>query len=388
MFNNKIKNLLLLLPVLLWAVSCVEPIELDIEDNFDNMLVVEGTVTNELMRHKVKLTRTYPLEEAQASAESNARVSVVENGSREFLFQEEEPGMYVSLEEFKAEAASSYVLRIVSAAGKTYESSPSTLVPSAPVAAIEPVLVNNDNGSTGVALVLEGTQNQGEASYYRYEYEETFKIVSPFKKNYDFEIQGDTIIAVFKTREEYTCFRTENSQEIVIANTGFLSEDKVNGLMVNFVEKGDPRMSHRYSILVRQYGLTAEAYRFYETLKNLSESESLFSQIQPGHIPGNVHSLDDPSENVLGFFSVSEVSSKRAFFSFTDFFDENDRERPHFIAPCEPVKHPLPLTIQFLREGSVKYYSHDPLEGNFVIRSPCVDCTLSGTNVVPDFWEE
>ena len=387
MFNNPINKILFFLSFILCATSCVEPIELESESSFKNMLVVEGIVTDELIRHQVKLTRTYPLEEAHASVESNARVSVIENGGREFLFQEEEPGIYVSVQEFKAEAGNNYVLRIVTADGNTYESDPAALVPSAPIGDVEPVFVSNDDGSTGVAMVLEGTENQGEASFYRYTYEETFKVVSPYFKYYDFEIQGDTIIAVPKMREEYICYRTEISQEVVIANTGFLSEDKVNGLMVNFIEKGDPKMSHRYSILVRQYGITPEAYRFYETLKNLSESESLFSQIQPGHIPGNVHSLEDSSENILGFFSVSQVSTKRAFFSFSDFFDKN-LTRPPFIAPCEPVKYPLDLTIQLLREGSVKYFNHDPAAGNSVIRSACVDCTLSGTNVVPEFWEE
>lgn len=388
MFNNKVNKLLLLLSLFLSATSCVEPIELNSEGNFESMLVVEGTITDELKLHQVKLTRTYQLEEVRPAAESNARVSVIEDGGREYLFQEEEPGKYVSVEEFRAEAGRNYVLRIITAEGKTYESEPAALVPSAAIGNVVPVFVGNDDGATGVALVLEGTENQGEASFYRYEYEETFKIVSPYKKNYDFEIQGDTIIAVMKTREEYICYRTEFSEEIVIANTGFLSEDKVNGLMVRFIEKGDPRMSHRYSILVKQYGVTPEAYRFYETLKNISESESLFSQIQPGHIPGNVHALENASENVLGFFSVSEVSKKRAFFSFTDFFLEYDQSRSPFTAPCEPVHYPTSVTIKLLREGAVKYYSHGPGEGNNVIRSACVDCTLSGTNVVPEFWEE
>lgn len=378
----------LLLCLLLGVLSCVEPIDLEFEENFEDMLVVEGAVTNELMHHRVKLSRTFPLAERRAAAERHARVSVVEDGVREIQYHEVEPGMYQSVSEFSAQPGSEYSLRIVSQNGKIYESTASTLVPSAAISSVRAVPTTRENGSVGVALVLEGTDNQGGGSYYRYDYEETFKIVSPFYKGYDLVVEGDTLLVVPKTREEYTCYRTEPSEEIVVANTGLLSEDKVNGLLVRYVEKGDPRMSHRYSILVRQYGITPEAYRFYETLKNLSESESLFSQIQPGHIPGNVHSLDDPSEKVLGFFSISEVTTKRAFFSFTDFFDEHDRDRRPFVAPCEPQKFSMPLTIQLILDGSYKYYSHDPFEGIYVISSPCVDCTLNGTNVVPEFWEE
>ena len=77
---------------------------------------------------------------------------------------------------------------------------------------------------------------------------------------------------------------------------------------------------NRYSILVKQYVQSLAAHTYYETLKEISDNGSILSQTQPGFFRGNISSVDNPREKVIGFFEVSSYSEKRIFFNFSDLF--------------------------------------------------------------------
>jgi len=65
--------------------NCREPFEIEVID-FENVLVVEGTLTNEMTYQEVKLSRTYALNETQANNELNAIVWVEDNQSNVYVF--------------------------------------------------------------------------------------------------------------------------------------------------------------------------------------------------------------------------------------------------------------------------------------------------------------
>ena len=164
-------------------------------------------------------------------------------------------------------------------------------------------------------------------------------------------------------------------------------------------------ISHRYSILVKQYVQTSEAHQFYKSLKELSSSESLFSQTQPGFLVGNVFSESDSSEKVLGFFEVSSVSSKRVYFNYKDLFP--GEILPPYYINCTYFFSPALITRDMLTgiitesplQDAIKrgeqFLEENLLDGELVIGAPyemvlppCGDCTVLGSNVVPDFWVE
>jgi hypothetical protein len=55
-------------------------------------------------------------------------------------------------------------------------------------------------------------------------------------------------------------------------------------------------------------------------LKELSGSDGILSQNQPGFFFGNIKSVENPNEKVIGYFEVSSVSSQRIFFNYEDVF--------------------------------------------------------------------
>ena len=387
---------MLWVPVFLIMQACVEPIELATE-NYQSALVIESTITTELKRQEIQLSRTFRLEEDAPTAEINADVFVEDDRENEYLFEETSPGKYLSLTEFQAKTGRSYSLYITTAAGRTYRSEPQQVPQNSEIAQLYAERTTF-RGEDGVALLVDIESDGASSGYYRYAFEETYKVVSPFSFRFDLFYRDGRFVEVLKTKEERVCYATEASNEIILANTNSQAGNSLEHFLVRFIDSDDSVLAYRYSILVKQYVISEEVYSFYETLKEFSGPGGLFSQNQPGFVNGNIVSVEDPDEKVIGVFSVAAVNEERLFFSFEDFFASN--ESPPLGIECDisrPAVSPPPLdeTLgEMLNSGRVKYLGTTivggkPNEGPYrVVQAECVDCTLRGTNEVPEFWIE
>ena len=106
--------------------GCIEEIDLQTEAEFESVLVVEATVTNELKHQKVLVSRTYKLEEERLADESNAVVKVIGDGVT-YNFYQSESGIYLSESTFSAQPNTEYYLEITSTDGTIYKSTLKTL---------------------------------------------------------------------------------------------------------------------------------------------------------------------------------------------------------------------------------------------------------------------
>lgn len=376
--------------------GCVEPIDIK-NETFDSALVIEATITNELKPQVILLSRTFQLEEEGPSPESNAKVSVVDEQMNEYIFQETTPGKYTSIEPFQAKSGRTYKLEITTSDGRNYASDP--VVSPAP-SVIENLYAERTTfrGEDGMALMIDVPAAPNTTGYYRYSFEETYKIISPFQYPLDLVYEDGRFIEIKKTKEERVCYKTDNSQDIILANTNSEEGKNLKKFLVRFINSKNPILSHRYTILLNQYVISEEEFAYYETLKDFSGSDNLFSQNQPGFINGNVFSVDNSAEKVIGFFGVSATDSKRIFFNHEDFYDESeftDGFVDCFISRPDVSYPPLAEALgEQLSRGDVKYLGKTTVAGNpgegpyRVVQAECVDCTLIGTSEVPEFWEE
>ena len=99
--------------------ACIEPFTAETQ-TFENALVVDALLTNELRRHTVKLSRTYTFESEGPTAESNAQVRISDDMGSSYLFSETDSGIYTSIEIFSAVPGRSYILDITTTDGKSY----------------------------------------------------------------------------------------------------------------------------------------------------------------------------------------------------------------------------------------------------------------------------
>lgn len=373
------------------AAGCVEPMDIE-TGNYDNALVVEGTITSELTFQEILLSRTYELEENGPSKESGAEVNVVSNGNT-YEFWEVAPGRYRSTQPFQAVAGEEYVLEITTSDGEQYASEPEKLPENSSITSLYAQKITLE-GQTGVVILADIAGPAGASGYYKYNYSETYKIVSPFKSNWDLEMVNGEFVRVRNTAQETVCYATNESNEIILANTNEQAGNDLDGLFIKFMNRESFKTAYRYSILVKQYAISGEAFSYHQTLRDFSQSESLFTQNQLGLINGNISSVSDPDEAVVGLFEVAAVSSERIFFDFEDFYDPNDFRPDAHVEECEAVFPPTATpaekatVMEALAMGRLKYLGFDIQRGHRFARAECVDCTVFGTNVPPDFWEE
>ncbi len=391
----------------LLLLGCIESFPIETVSSPESILVVEATITNEAKQQRIVLSRSYALDQQGPNPETNAQIKVVDDGQNEYVFQETEPGTYVSSVPFSAQPGLGYGLNIVTSEGKSYGSYSQFLQTGAVIDSVYPVRELNDFGEDGIAVYLDATGPDTGSRYYRYTYEETYKIVAPFYVPQDAIVVNDEWpnfeYALVPRKSKQTCYGTRISNQIVLSNTDGQGTNNTKRFQVKFLQRDDYTLSHRYSILVKQYAQSAEAYAYYETLRDFSQSENPFSENQPGFFQGNVFSKSNPKERVIGFFDVAAVTTKRMFFNYVDFYpSEPLPPYPSFCSIVEPSPGCpgggsagcIPSMINNIREERLVFFDlsspgAEPEFGAYqMVPFACGNCTKLGTNTVPDFWIE
>lgn len=386
----------------LFNFGCTEPYEIETVD-YESVLVVESTITNENKQQIVKLSRTSTLENPGILIENNANVTVTGSNGESFGFsQNGDSGEYLSNEAFTASPNVQYTLNISTQDGKTYTSSQVTLPSTVEmdevyIERIEDLTQDKD----GVQVLVNTEDPTGNAQYFRYEYEETYKIVAPHPSPFDAEIinynpsDGTYEVVLTPKEPEEICYSSEHSIGINQTTTTELNENRVFRFPVRYLSKLDPKIQTRYSILVKQYVQSVEAFTFYKIVKELGSVESLLSQSQPGYIAGNMVSENDSNEKVLGFFEASSVTEKRIFFNYEDL----GLQKPPYFIDCEPLLLDYNDATELDNDPNERqiiytyltYFDYQVIRLSqstlyTIVQPECSVCTYFSSNIRPDFW--
>lgn len=383
--------------LLMLCFSCVEPFEIKSEV-FNNYIVIDARLTDEVKIQEINLSRTYRLDDAVPEAEENATVMIIDNEDIEYEFEELEPGKYTSKIEFGALPNMEYKLSIMTSSGRRYSSSPVKLVNEdvADFKLYAKGRVNERGDLDGVEIYYEGLEpSSANSSYYRYDYIETYKIIPPYWSDFTVDFTPGAYPFPAKENDDGSvCFNSIKSKEIILKNTTDLQTNLIYPFVIKFNKKLNPKIQHRYSLLVTQHAISREAYVYFETLKDFSESGSILSENQPGIITGNLFSEDNPEETVIGYFEISKTLSKRVYFNYTDFFEDTQFFfRPYFSNFCRltivswNATDEQPLSLQEMIETGWWIFYDEPIL-QVVDPVACGDCSVFADIEVPDFWEE
>lgn len=386
-----IKNTILLSLLAILFSGCTETFPL-LTNTYEEIIVVEATLTNELKKQEIKITKTSKFEDEEVRVEKGAKVVVKDDQNNEYLF-EENNGVYVSQSEFEAVSGRNYTLEITTTNGKIYQSKTQTLTAVNPIESVVSALATNKDNETGVQINVNAYDASGSSKYYRYEYEETYKIVAPRWSSLKVIATGpQTVDLINNDPSTRICYSTKKSTDIILMNTNELTEDRVN-LPIRFIEQANYIIGHRYSILVKQYIENVDAYTFHKTLKEVSSSSSVLSPKQPGLIAGNIKCINDTGTKVIGYFDVSSYSEKRIYFNYEDYFP--NKPIPYFNA-CSDIPFLFcfggidcegETMIYNIEKGLMTYISNSNIKYTLV-DAVCGDCTSFSSNIKPSFWTE
>ncbi len=398
---KEVKKLFFLLLLSIGFSNCVEEFEFK-NETFESILIINARITDELKHQEIRLSRTFRFEEEGPANESGAEVIIKDNKGNEYVFKDTGEGIYHSENEFMAISGLEYQLSIKTTDGRSYISNTSVLPSKSTIQNVYAEHRINDDGIGGMAILVDTFDPTGNATFYGYEYEEAYRIKAPMWFHSDvvkLEFVDNEIVYMSDDRPEgeRICYQENKPKTLQIINTTALGEDRINGYQIRFIGQEQIEIAERYSILVKQFVQSREVHGFYQTLSNFSESESIFSQVQPGFLTGNISSESDPDELVLGIFDISSVSSKRIFVDRLDIYD---RFTPKFKYSCQEfipdeVFEDLPPRLVFermnelvLETNILKLYKEPSFFDPKIIfiNRVCGDCTTIGESTPPDFW--
>ena len=423
--------------LLTMLVSCVEELELETLNGQPErgLLVVEAVLTDQEEVQQVILSRSEVRLDLETDTvynpflpfglgdrdsvdyESNATIRVRGSNGQGFDFAESEEGQYTSLQPFGLQEGTSYVLEIQTIDGRSYESGPLEIAGVADLQSIYAERTTNDFGVEGIQIYGDASVVRGSASRLRYAYEETYKVIAPNWNPQDFRLTNYdpcalpvptyTLEIVEREVQNRVCYNTVPSQSIIQVT---LSPDARNlrRYPIRFIPRDDFIITHRYSIMVKQYVQSTDAYSYFETLSAFSGNADLFSQLQPGPLVANVSRTDGTRENVLGYVDAVSRTEQRIFFDYDDFFpgeelppypftclDHSSPESHPSYCTDDPVSNTCPQSIIERVNLGLSTYTGENINNIGTCPGPytyvnrvCGDCTLLGENVIPEFWEE
>ncbi|MEN2414137.1 DUF4249 domain-containing protein [Flavobacterium mesophilum] len=401
-----------LITTLLVAVfGCTTPYDYQASSGYEDIIVIESTITNQNKTQEVKITRAYKLDDKAPIFEAGATVYVTDNTGNKYDFKQN-TDKYTSVTSFQVAPNKQYQLHVRTKDGRSYISSAETLPQQTEIESVE-ANAKTKGQQLGIEITVNSYDPTNSSHYYRYEYDETYKIVAPNwypqKATAVYFPPGTyppgKVVIEDRTEEAKVCFSSQSSTELLLTSTNDLSEDRVTNFPVRFIPSTDPIIRNRYSILVKQYVQSLAAHTFSETLKEISNSGSILSQTQPGFFYGNIKSVENPSEKVIGYFDVSSYSEKRIFFNFKDLLNGQPIPAYQYNCPIEFTeqnvgdyifsycfnKNPAfgcqgEAILNFLSSGEKVYFPTEFPTSYILYPIECGDCTSFSSNIKPPFW--
>ena len=381
---------------LIGLANCVDPLEIEIEDEV-RLMVVEGLITDKEGPYEVKLKWSNPVDNDTFQPIMGAKVIILEENGVSAALTEKSEGVYQTDSlAIRGKVGNRYRVNIELINGKTYESDWGLLKDSPPIDSVHfnPEVRNTVNGwLRGVDILVDTHDPTENSQFYRWDYVETWRYQAPYTPG--FEYLGNNNYNIIPKDKE-VCYMTVYSSEINTATSLNNGSDIITDQLVKYVTTETNRLLRRYSILVKQYVLEEEEYLFWKSLEESVENVGGLYDRQPESIKGNVKNIDDPNEPVLGYFSVSGISEERIFISPVDLPFSAGTDS--LYEACTLYLDSIPvgldsdrLIFKAINEGKVFYsfYGTIFIEGYKITTVPCSDCTyFGGTTVKPEYWTE
>jgi len=371
-----------------------------------NYLVVEGAINTGTDSTIIRLSRTVPISfKARATPELGAVVTIVGNGGASYPCIEAGKGYYKAVG--LNVTTGNFGLKINTGDGKTYQSDPVPVKNSPPIDSVYYKIKSNSVDvfgkiqSDGVEVYADTHDPANNTRYYRWDYLATYEFHSAFNSMLILQtFPVDSVVQRPLSDQIYTCWRNDTSSTIVLNSSAKLARDVISQNPIAFISSTAEELESRYSILVKQYALTADAYNYYTQLKKNTEQLGGVFDPQPSQLTGNIHCVSNPSEPVLGYITAGASAKTRIYI--------DNRKLPAWLAltPYHDCILDTDLYIRTLPSGAVidevrdeiysgynipiVPYKPDPRLKNplgYTGSSPiCVDCSLRGTNKQPNFW--
>lgn len=376
MSKKKLKYPLLLLCSLLLFYACVESFNPPAIDNAGELLVIDASVNGTTGTGTVKLSTTSPLDTViNETYTGEAQINIEDENNQVYPFQSNGNGEF-SINGLNLTYGQKLRLNVTLDNGTKYQSEYVVYKKTPEIDS-----VSWKQQTDGIQFYVTTHDPQDQSIYYKWDYEETWEFNSRYLSMFEFE---DSVVVYRKNYLDlYICYQFDKSHNIIIGSSEKLQKDVISEFPLAFISTEGNKFLRTYSILVKQRTLTKEAYDYWKTLKTNTESLGGLFDPQPSQLKSNIVNVNDPAEDVLGYFQVYSQTEKRLFIERRDLENFEYKSGYEYCTLDSVLVEDMKSTDAYLLVGSFG----QPTPEGYTYSSPsCVDCRKKGTNVKPSYW--
>lgn len=384
----KVRHIYIFIISFLLFVGCVSPYYPNVT-KYEDILVVDGHLTNLAGPYKVKLSRSFTFKDKAGIPVQNAVVKIIDNTGLEVQLKGDinPTGEYSTTDTlFRGVPGKSYKLQI-KIDDIIYESAFEKLKKPIPVDKFYwEFRPQTEFVRKGIQLLVDTHDSENSTRYYMWDFDETWKFSVP--------------IYVTNKPEWVECYASNPSRVFNINTSIQRHNDIIEQQPIMFINEATNRLYIRYTMLVKQYTLSEQAYKYFdEMIKSNMNQGSLFDQI-PYSLFGNMKCVSNKEIPVVGYFLVTGASEKRIFIDRSELpreFNPTSGFEYCFLETAVvsvnlPSYRQNPKVDSLMNYGYQIFETYDPNRRGFIglklARPFCFNCTLQGDNKVPSFWTE
>src|SRR5688572_4905923 len=303
--------------MLSYCLGCVEPYAPAIDEQATNILVVEGFINASDQTATVTLSRTrYIYDEGMPPHETDADVSIEVSSGARISLNEEGSGKY-TCQHLPIHHEALYTLFVKTREGDEYRSDPIQILKT-PV--IDSMSIGISNTGKDLNILVNTHDELNATRYYSWEYTETYEYHAAFLSGYTFVNQIPQLRLLSERIDK--CWQTEENSKISIASSENLSADVIRNFRLTSISRESPKISVRYSILVKQRAISLQEFMYLRQLQKSTEELGGLFDTPPVASRGNLRNVKDAEIPVLGYFSAAEIKEVRFFVEHADLPDQ------------------------------------------------------------------
>lgn len=359
----------------LWLKGCIEPFSPPEVNSDAHYLVVDGYLNIGGDTSRIELRRTQNAsEKTNPLIERGASVNVEGEKGEMYPFTEMSPGVYV-LPSQNFDKRQKYRVNITTVDRKEYQSDFVVVSDTPP---IDSITYRLDTFLNSMLFMVNTHDATGNTRFYRWKFEDTYEYYAPY---YSALMVKDSEV-VNRPEDINHCWKTGYSANIILGSTIKLSKDEIRSLPINSVPVETNKLLVKYSIKVKQYGLTREAFEYWTALAKTTQTTGSLFDPQPSQVTGNIKNKADNKELVFGYFSAGVEQTKRIFAA----------PRLGYYERCEPDTLPVqcgPPDEECVFNTQKLLITYIGMSHIMAVPPACADCRLKGgINSRPSFWEQ
>lgn len=164
--------------------------------------------------------------------------------------------------------------------------------------------------------------------YYRWSYNETWEVKARLQATHYYENGILTESNLQTSHNSYYCWGRDSSKILLLGTTKELSENILLNKKLYEIPCTDQKLSVLYHVEVSQTQLREEAYNYFRFMQDeIERTGGLFNLVMSAGDNGNIYSLSDPYETVIGYVEVTNTTKKAMYIPWNVYVD-NEK-------PCE-----------------------------------------------------